>query len=720
MARWEKKNPLGIASAQETVKKEPGRAAEGPGAASLGKPSTKDEGSTLEIRLKVETASEIEVDRVEVSAEATTRGKIAKVDANSEGTSLSRDTGHRPAMAGGRPSNSSSRADSTLMPGSTMDPSERSCTQPNAPLRSAALDLESKGPMTVSNNPCHASTLWIPAAAAILIPLGLRLLAIDLPLERDEGEYAYVAQRMLWGEAPYAEIFNQKTPGAFFIYAAVIKLLGGSPAAFHLAAYLFDALTAFLLFDLTRRLFGTHPAVLAALAYGLITVEPRLLALAANTEHFGNLPLGLAAWLLLRPGKRASTRSTAIAGICCGLAVWIKQVTLFPALFFLGLPWIWPPRQEQAEPPGRGRLFAAGLAGFALVNGLGVALIWGLFDAWDAFLDCAVWHNFEYGRRVPLSQALELLAAALRDQTPSLLGIWMLAAIGVLALCGRLSSTRYGFLTNAVSNPAAGDCEGHRMAAPATSRRLGWLLMAWLAACFLAAASSLHFYQHYFIWMAGPSSILVGLGGAWLLARLRNVMGGTVTALVMVVLFTAPTLAANQGIWLRRGEEGCLSRLYGPNLFAQSQRIAEYLKKHSAPSDTVLIVGTEPQILYYAGLKSATRYVIVYPLFGPYSDAQERQEEVLGEIRARPPAWILDVRFSNSRTPDPRRPRVLEEELFNLLQMKGEYRLEGLAFPDAENKRFVLQFGREARSTAAQLPNLAEKGTALYAREKRK
>lgn len=718
MARLEKKNPSGVASAQETVKKEPGRAAEGPGAASLGKPSTEDECSTPEIRLKVEMASEIEAERVEVGAEAATRGKIAKVDTNSEETSPGRDTGHRPVMAGGRPSNSSSRTDSTLIPGSTMDPSERSCTQPNAPLRFAALSLESKGPMAVSNNPCQASTLWILTAAAVLIPLGLRLLAVDLPLERDEGEYAYVAQRMLWGEAPYAEIFNQKTPGAFFIYAAAIKLLGGSPAAFHLAAYLFDALTAFLLFDLTRRLFGTHPAILAALAYGLITVEPRLLALAANTEHFGNLPLGLAAWLLLRPGKRASMRSTAIAGICCGVAVWIKQVTLFPALFFLGLPWIWPPRREQAEPPGRGRLFAAGLAGFALVNGLGAAVIWGLFDAWDAFLDCAVWHNFEYGRRVPPGQALELLAAALRDQTPSLLGIWMLAAIGVLALFGRLSGTRCEFPTDAVSNPVAGDCD--RMAAPAASRRLGWLLMAWLAACFLAAASSLHFYQHYFIWMAEPSSVLVGLGGAWLLARLRSVMGGTVTALVMVVLFTAPTLAANQGIWLRRGEEGRLSRLYGPNLFAQSQRIAEYLKKHSAPSDTVLIVGTEPQILYYAGLKSATRYVIVYPLFGPYRDAQERQEEVLREIRTRPPAWILDVRFSNSRTPDPRRPRILEEELFNLLQMKGEYRLDGLAFPDPENKRFVLQFGREARSTAAQLPNLAEKGTALYAREKRK
>ena len=54
----------------------------------------------------------------------------------------------------------------------------------------------------------------------------LRLPFLAEPLERDEGSYAYIAQRLLVGEVPYRDYFDHKPPAIYFIYAGIFKLLG--------------------------------------------------------------------------------------------------------------------------------------------------------------------------------------------------------------------------------------------------------------------------------------------------------------------------------------------------------------------------------------------------------------------------------------------------------------------------------------------------------------
>src|SRR4030095_11299617 len=58
--------------------------------------------------------------------------------------------------------------------------------------------------------------------------LGLALMAYvrvhlrDIPLERDEGEYAYVGRLLLEGVAPYSVACNMKFPGPYAAYAAIL------------------------------------------------------------------------------------------------------------------------------------------------------------------------------------------------------------------------------------------------------------------------------------------------------------------------------------------------------------------------------------------------------------------------------------------------------------------------------------------------------------------
>jgi hypothetical protein len=54
------------------------------------------------------------------------------------------------------------------------------------------------------------SRAWIFVALAILLTLVVRVRLRDMPLERDEGEYAYAGQLILQGVPPYKDAFNMK------------------------------------------------------------------------------------------------------------------------------------------------------------------------------------------------------------------------------------------------------------------------------------------------------------------------------------------------------------------------------------------------------------------------------------------------------------------------------------------------------------------------------
>ena len=80
--------------------------------------------------------------------------------------------------------------------------------------------------------------LFLGALLLVILVSLLRLPLLDLPLERDEGEYAYIAWRMSLGEVPYRDWFDQKPPGVFAIYFLARFLPMPEISAIHFMAYL--------------------------------------------------------------------------------------------------------------------------------------------------------------------------------------------------------------------------------------------------------------------------------------------------------------------------------------------------------------------------------------------------------------------------------------------------------------------------------------------------
>src|SRR6478672_6728299 len=117
--------------------------------------------------------------------------------------------------------------------------------------------------MALSTLPCPRIrlTFFLVCAAACVI----RWPIAAMPLERDEGEYAYIAQRWWLGDVPYRDSFDQKPPGAFVAYAVIEKVFGTSPAAIHWGTQVYTLCTLALIFLVGRELFGPTEGLLAAL-----------------------------------------------------------------------------------------------------------------------------------------------------------------------------------------------------------------------------------------------------------------------------------------------------------------------------------------------------------------------------------------------------------------------------------------------------------------------
>lgn len=270
----------------------------------------------------------------------------------------------------------------------------------------------------VATGATTGATTGVAAGAAIGVALvgatamiGLRWALIDLPLERDEGEYAYIAQRLLSGELPYVHAFNQKPPGVFVAYAAAFLLGGPSVAAVRWLGLLWSLATGLVLAGLTRRLAGPLAGAFALLAFAVLDGDPQLTAIAANTEQFTLLPTALALWQLDR-ALRGRRGGWLLAGSFMATACWFKPVAA-TGLLLVGVAlcvhaWSAPAARLATWWRGAGAVALGG----ALVSAPIVA-VYAAAGALDPFLDAVFLHNLAYAGAMPLATGLGLLGKRL-------------------------------------------------------------------------------------------------------------------------------------------------------------------------------------------------------------------------------------------------------------------------------------------------------------------
>ena len=81
---------------------------------------------------------------------------------------------------------------------------------------------------------------WLVLLAIVLLSAVMRYGLLDVPLERDEGEYAYAGQLILQGVPPYQQLFNMKLPGIYAAYAGLLAVFGQTHTGIHIGLLFFN------------------------------------------------------------------------------------------------------------------------------------------------------------------------------------------------------------------------------------------------------------------------------------------------------------------------------------------------------------------------------------------------------------------------------------------------------------------------------------------------
>ncbi len=188
-----------------------------------------------------------------------------------------------------------------------------------------------------ATNPARSSWAhfwpWLLVLAVLLLAGFIRVRLRDMPLERDEGEYAYAGQLILQGIPPYELAYNMKLPGTYYAYALGMAVFGETSAGVHLTLLAVNALTIVFVFLLARKLFGTTAGLVACASYGVMAVSPVVMGMAAHANHFVVLFAVPATLLLLHADEDKQARTLFFSGLLYGLAFLMKQQGICFCLF---------------------------------------------------------------------------------------------------------------------------------------------------------------------------------------------------------------------------------------------------------------------------------------------------------------------------------------------------------------------------------------------------
>lgn len=504
------------------------------------------------------------------------------------------------------------------------------------------------------------------AYAALIVVLAffalVRVRLRDVPLERDEGEYAYAGQLILQGIPPYKLVYSMKLPGTYYVYAAIMTAFGQTTAGIHLGLMLANTAASFLLFLIAKHLHGALAGVLAGCIYALLSTRLSVLGLEGHATHFVVLFALAGILLLLHAIETANRLLLFVSGISLGLAFLMKQPGILFSIFAF-FYWLWRqhgrPRRQLAVGSA---IFLSGVAApFALT-----CLV--LYRA-GVFHEFWFW-TFSYARAYGSILNLrggwrELKATGPWAIRPFV--IWEMAAIGLTAVTWSRKVREQSAFT------------------------FGFAIFS-----ALAVFPGLYFRPHYFIMLLPAVALWTGIAVAaaqeelksrprlkWLSLLVFLIAFGFSAHGHWNVYFRLDPLAVYQKEQNSQGS-GCADGC------PQDEAVGDYIREHSSETDQVAVLGSEPAIYFYAHRRSATGYIYMFPLTEKQPFAPAMQQDMMNRlVRSHPKLLVfVDDGYSWQTDKGARRDQAFLDQVQQFV--RGGYTLEQ-QFPLSSDSWHVLR-----------------------------
>ena len=453
----------------------------------------------------------------------------------------------------------------------------------------------------------------------------IRVRLLDVPLERDEGEYAYSGQLILQGIPPYEKAYNMKMPGIYAAYALILAIFGQTHTGIHLGLLFINAATTVLVFLLAKDLFDPVAGLVASSAYALLSIGQHVQGFSANAEHFVVLP-ALAGILLLRKAIGLQKYLLLfVGGLLLGTAFMMKQhgvvFIVFGGLYLLSnevrhRPFNWKLFINKSV------LFSAGV--FLPFISTCVILWWaGVFERfWFWTFDYAR----EYVLQVPFSIWSSLFWPNMANIVNSAGCLWGMVFLGLVSLFLSVDFRTQRLFTT------------------------GFLILSFLAVCL-----GLHFWAHYFIFLLPASALLAGVAVVFIhnkLVRSRLRAAANSILVTLSVFIFLHTVYKQQNYFFSMTPTEVSYNAYGGNTFPEILEVARYIRENSSKDNTIAVLGSEPQIYFYSQRHSATGYIYMYALMEKRPYALEMQREMANQIESASPKFMIFVHVFVSWIPE--------------------------------------------------------------------
>jgi hypothetical protein len=484
---------------------------------------------------------------------------------------------------------------------------------------------------------------WLGVFGVVLLFIALRWNSYDAPLIRDEGEYAYSAQLLIHGVAPYEHAFIQKPPMVIYSYALANLLLPDVFWSARLLAYVFVGLATILLGYIARQEFGEKIALPTMWLVTPMILLPGIEQFPANTEMFMLLPLLATVAVYVHSRHHGQKLKYWLAAGFFGATTLCYKYTALPVLVFVFVVWSAESWRERKELKLIGRCWLAAFAGAAAA----AIMELGFFLARDGgahLWECTV----QFNRYYAASSNFGLTALWLK------LGIfwsgwWILFLVPFAAVLK--FNPRFWF----------------------------WIGML-ICSVFATGAS---YYGHYYIVIMPFWALLSAVGLRSLAARLTEWspwsgrwIGGSL-AIIVLILLMRPDVP-----WLTGTRERFAEVKMDGLPFIGSQTVARRVAELSSSDEFVFIAGSEPQILFYAQRFSPTRFITAYAMMIPTAVAEKYQREAIGDLQKNPPKLIVFTLTANSWLLQTNTPPDFQNFLHQFLQQN--YVLVGGYLPHKE------------------------------------
>ncbi|MFP5273317.1 ArnT family glycosyltransferase [Coleofasciculus sp.] len=185
---------------------------------------------------------------------------------------------------------------------------------------------------------------WVIFLFFVIIVFIVRLPSLfQSRIIHDEALYLLVGRSILEGNPPYVEVWDNKPPGLFVIYAIALKVFGNSVVSIWIIACIAVIVTCFLLYLTGKVLFktqGDQIGLIAGIFYAIFTLING--GIGAQAEIFFIPPVVLAFYLLFSGKKIYSEKLMSFnnfgflgMGLSIGVAAQIKYLVVFDFIALL-------------------------------------------------------------------------------------------------------------------------------------------------------------------------------------------------------------------------------------------------------------------------------------------------------------------------------------------------------------------------------------------------